>query len=280
MLSIFRSATRGAAIHAALAAILCLPASALESAWVDAGNAKVRLVAAAGVNGAPIRAGIEIRMMPGWYTYWRYPGDAGIPPQFDWSASANLDSVSMRYPAPQRIAVGGGLNSLGYYDAVVFPITVRAANPAQPVKLQLAVSFGVCEKICIPADAHVRLEIPPGTDAKSPLLDAADARVPRKTPLGERPGLAVLAVNLERGKEPHALIDVAVPPGRDFDLFAEGPTEDWSLALPERIEATGGRARFVLPIDGAPPRAGPIPSKIRLTLVAGDEAIEVDAPLD
>jgi DsbC/DsbD-like thiol-disulfide interchange protein len=198
----------------------------------------------------------------------------------DWSGSTNLGSTSVRFPAPRRIDVGGGLFSVGYYDAVILPVEVRAADPARPVILRLALEIGVCEKICIPAEVRLQLTIPSGTGKPVPALDAAEARVPRKVAAGERPGLAVLAVKLERGKEPRALIDVAVPEGGKFDLFAEGPTGEWSLPLPALVKTAGARARFLLPIDGAPPRSDPIPSGLRLTLVAGEDAIEVEVPLD
>lgn len=263
-----------------MAGLLALPAGAAESDWMNAGEARIRLVAAGAAGSAPIRAGIEVQMTRGWYTYWRYPGDAGIPPQFDWYGSTNVSGIAVRFPAPKRIAVGGGLHSIGYYDAVILPVEVRPTDPSRPVTLRLRLELGVCEKICIPAEARLELAIPPGMISAIPALEKAEARVPRIVPIGERPELAVVGVRLDRGKEPRALVDVAVPHGGDFDLFAEGPTNEWSLPLPILFKTAGTRARFVVPIDGAPPRADPIPSKVRLTLVAGGVGIEVNAPLD
>jgi DsbC/DsbD-like thiol-disulfide interchange protein len=255
-------------------------AVALESPWVATGKADVRLLAAGpAAAGAPQRAGVEIRLAPGWHTYWRYPGDAGVPPRFDWSGSENLAAVEIFWPAPERISAEGGLESIGYHGTVVLPLKVRAKNSALPVSLRLKLDIGVCEKICIPAEAQVTLAIPASLTGKVPALDAAERRVPVAVPLGRSGQLGVLSVKLERGKEPRALVEVAVPDGKPFDLFAEGPSEEWALPLPKRIAAGGGRARFAVPIDGAPAGGGPIPAKLRLTLVAG-EAIEVVAPLD
>jgi len=256
-------------------------ASALESPWTNISNAEVRLLAAGAASiGAPLRAGIEIRLARGWHTYWRYPGDAGVPPRFDWSGSGNLASVDVRWPAPERIRLDGGLESIGYHGDIVLPLRVRAVDPSRTVALRLKLDIGVCEKICIPAEAKVSLDIPPSLDAKDMRLDKADARVPAASSVGKIGELAVRTVKLERGKEPRALVEVAVPPGKPFDLFAEGPDDDWALPLPKRLDAGNGRARFALPIDGAPAGASPTPSKLRLTLVAGGEAIEVLAPLD
>jgi DsbC/DsbD-like thiol-disulfide interchange protein len=257
------------------------PALALESPWTDTGKANLRLLAAApSVAGAPLRAGIEIRLAPGWHTYWRYPGDAGVPPRFDWSGSGNLATVEVRWPAPERIQVEGGLQSIGYHDDVILPLRVRAKDPAQPVSLRLKLDIGVCEKICIPAEARLALDIPARPSGSSAALDAADARVPAAAALGKSKNFGVLSVRLERGKNPRALIEVAAPDGKPLDLFAEGPTDDWALPLPNRISSGNGRARFAVSIEGAPAGGSPTPSKLRLTLVAGNEAIEVTAPLD
>jgi DsbC/DsbD-like thiol-disulfide interchange protein len=257
-------------------------ASALESPWVGVSNADVRLVAdAAAIEGAPLRAGIEIRLARGWHTYWRYPGDAGVPPRFDWTGSRNVAAVEVRWPAPERITLDGGLESIGYHGNLILPLTVRAADRTKPVALRLRLDFGVCEKICIPADALLQLEIPSGTTKqKLSSLDAAERRVPVPTQIGKHGSLAVLGVRIERGATPRAAVDVTVPAGKPFDLFAEGPDDTWALPLPKRTEATNGRARFAVALDGAPSGASPTPRNLRLTLVAGEEAIEVVAPLD
>jgi DsbC/DsbD-like thiol-disulfide interchange protein len=252
-------------------------AFSLESPWATTTNAEVRLLTA---GGTPIRAGLQIRLAQGWHTYWRYPGDAGVPPRLDWSASSNVADVSVRWPAPERIPLEGGLGSIGYHGDIILPLQVRPVDPSRPVSLRVKLDFGVCEKICIPAEAKAALDIPVGFARKNALLDGADTRVPAPVPLGKTRSLGIVSIKLERGAPPRALIEVAVPPGKTFDLFAEGPTEEWALPLPARVEAGNGRARFALPLEGAPAGAKPIPSKVRLTLVAGDESIEVLAPLD
>jgi DsbC/DsbD-like thiol-disulfide interchange protein len=276
------SRARVFAIMAALLVPLLIPsgAVALESSWAEAANSKVRLLAGGAADKDSLRAGIEIQLKRGWHTYWRYAGDAGIPPHFDWSGSNNLAAVEVLWPAPTRIRVEDGIESIGYYDSVTLPLRVRPRDPAKPVVLQLDLKFGVCEKICIPASARTALEIPLGSAAPNPALVAAEARVPAKTKLGATGTLRILGSKLERGKAPRVLVDVAIPPRGDFDLFAEGPTEEWALPLPKRVEAKDGRARFAVPIDGGPAGGSPIPSSLRLTLAGGDEAVEVTLPLD
>jgi DsbC/DsbD-like thiol-disulfide interchange protein len=143
----------------------------------------------------------------------------------------------------------------------------------------LKLDYGVCEKICIPATATIALSLPAGSGRSYPALDAAEARVPAKTALGGAGKLRVIGVKLERGPKPLAVVEVMVPADRPFDLFAEGPSDDWALPLPKRKTVDSGRARFVIPLEDAPAGGGPIKS-LRLTLVSGSEAIEVTAPLD
>jgi DsbC/DsbD-like thiol-disulfide interchange protein len=278
------SLARDLACRALLAAAVLFPvgASALESAWTDSTHAKVRLLAAGPDKNLSnsLRAGIEIRLTRGWHTYWRYAGDAGIPPQFDWSGSENLVKAEILWPAPERILVEDGIESIGYKDGVVFPLRLHARDASKPIALRLKLDFGVCEKICIPASAKLALDIPPSSGKSLPALDAAETRVPVKAQLGAAGTLRVLKGTLERGHTPRVLVEVAVPLGKSFDLFAEGPDEAWALPLPKRIDVMDGRARFAVPVDGAPAGGSPTPSTLRLTLVAGDEAIEVILPLD
>ena len=276
------SPAKSFALRLALAAALLIPAgaAALESGWDDSGKARVRLiVAGAATQDAPLRAGIEIRLARGWHTYWRHAGDAGIPPRFDWSGSVNLARAEILWPAPVRITVEDGIESIGYKDSVLLPVHVRPQDPAKPVALRLKLDFGVCEKICIPATARMALDVPAGSGRSYPALDAAEARVPAQAAVGAAGPLGVVAVTLERGKPRVVFVDVAMPKGKPFDLFAEGPSDDWSPPLPKRKQSKDGRARFAIPLDGIA-GAGPTPKSLRLTLVSGTEAVEVVAPLD
>jgi DsbC/DsbD-like thiol-disulfide interchange protein len=96
-------------------------------------------------------AAVQLTLAPGWKTYWRAPGDAGIPPQFDWAGSRNLKSVQIHWPRP-KVGSTNGLRSIGYENAVVLPIEVAPTKPGQPITLNARLNLGVCEIVCIPAE--------------------------------------------------------------------------------------------------------------------------------
>lgn len=105
---------------------------------------------------------LHLRLAPEWKTYWRSPGDAGIPPSFDWSGSSNLRAVRFHWPAPD-VFDSNGMQSLGYHDELVLPIEVIAEDPSRPVSLRAAIELGICKDICMPAALHVQAELlPPG----------------------------------------------------------------------------------------------------------------------
>jgi DsbC/DsbD-like thiol-disulfide interchange protein len=108
-------------------------------------------------------AGIQLDLAPGWKTYWRSPGDAGIPPSFDWSGSTNVQSVRIHWPTP-TVFQSNGLQTIGYHDQLVLPIEVIAIDPAKPMQLAADVQLGVCDQICLPASLSLSTELlVPGT---------------------------------------------------------------------------------------------------------------------
>src|ERR687891_1737067 len=113
MLLAFRVA--GSALFVAIASLSHVAISSSPAAdvspWDEGLQSAARLIAAraAGTGGGLLyRSGVEIRLNPGWKTYWRYPGDSGAPPTFDFSKSENVKSATVLFPAPLRFADGAG----------------------------------------------------------------------------------------------------------------------------------------------------------------------------
>jgi DsbC/DsbD-like thiol-disulfide interchange protein len=253
------------------------------SPWDGDVRSTARLIAGTQSSGqaAPLRAGIEIRLKQGWHTYWRYPGDAGVPPHFDFAGSQNLKAVEVLWPAPRRLPEAG-LDTIGYDRDVILPLRVTPQDRAKPVSLQVKLDYAICEKLCVPAETKAGLALAGGSSMQDARLAGAEARVPRKVALGAGQTLVVRAVRREEGGDrPRLLIDVAAPPGAAVDLFAEGPTDQWALPLPVAIDgAPSGLKRFMLELDGAPPGGKYEGTRINLTAVSDGDAIEVQVPLD
>ncbi len=218
-----------------------------------------------------MRAGIEVRLKPGWHTYWRYPGDAGVPPRFDFQGSQNVKSIDVHWPAPTRMTEAG-LTAIGYDRDVILPLAIVPQDAAKPVVLRLKLDYAVCEKLCVPADGKAELALPGGASAREPSLTAAEARVPKQRKLGEGAGLGIRAVTRDGSADPpRIVVDVAAPEGAKVDLFAEGPTPEWALPVPSEIAgAPPGLRRFAFALDGAPPGASYQGTPVTLTAVAGD----------
>ena len=272
-------------LAAAAFVIAALPVSARAddaSPWDADARAGMRLIAASPTRAIDeaIRAGVELKLAPGWKTYWRYPGDSGVPPRFDFAGSQNVKSVTVEWPAPHRFS-DDGETTIGYKGTVVFPLRIVPQDAAKPVQLHVALDYAVCDKLCVPVQGRAALALGGGASSHDGALAAAEAAVPKRAKLGDAAPLAVRAVRREAGDgHPRIVVDVAAPDA-PIDLFAEGPTAEWALPVPDPAEgAPPGLHRFVFALDGVPPGASAAGAVLTLTLTSGGKAIEVAAPLD
>lgn len=111
------------------------------------------------------QTGVRIELAEGWKTYWRMPGDAGIPPLFGWNKGAlGDDRIEVLYPLPGRYQDASG-ETIGYKDEVIFPVRLKQAG-AMAMKLDLDLFFAVCREICIPAQSKAEIEL--GTAMRDP----------------------------------------------------------------------------------------------------------------
>jgi DsbC/DsbD-like thiol-disulfide interchange protein len=280
-------------ITMATLALVCVgnmpPAWAQDaSRWDGEPHGATRLIAGAALKLTDtkiVRAGIEIRLDPGWKTYWRYPGDSGVPPTFDFGGSENIKSVTTLWPAPERFADGAGGYSIGYRGDVILPLRIVPNDATKPSSLRLKLGYAVCGKLCVPAQADLDLTLSGKAGAEEPTLTAAEARVPRRATLGEGRGLRIASVHRQtEGKPEHVVVTVAAADGVPIELFVEGPTPDWALPLPQATSPAAGNApgmrQFTFDLDGLPPGAHPEGALLTFTAVTPSEAIEVEARLD
>ena len=264
--------------------LLPLPARAQDaavSAWSRSSHSQLRLIAGPTAPSGKQRVGVEIVMKPGYKTYWRTPGDSGVPPVFDWSGSTNVGGLDVRWPTPERFDDGSGF-SIGYVGEVVVPISVLPVDPSKPVMLVLRLDYAVCDKICVPASGEAQLWLEPGvTSVASPRLEAYEAKVPARVKVGQaREGLAVLDVRTEPAA-PVVLVALQPPQGETVeDVFIEGPGA-WSFERPVvKPQADGTVAAAIRVVDRPKGAAGPVPFIVTARGRAGsvETRVELDIP--
>ena len=257
------------------------PARAADaSPWVEDTYSAIRLIAGANQSGADrLRAGIEIKMQPAWHTYWRYPGDSGVPPRFSFSGSDNLATVKVLYPAPHAFTDEVG-TTIGYKGNVILPLRVFPRQMDKPVTLRAKIDYAVCDRLCVPVEAHLELTLSGGGGADNPALAAAEARVPKPVSAAEA-GLTARRANDDKLK-PLVFVDLAAPTGQTVELLVEGPTPEWALPIPKPTQgAPPGHQHFGFELDGLPPGVDPKgPFELTFTILQGDRATEVKTHLD
>jgi DsbC/DsbD-like thiol-disulfide interchange protein len=249
------------------------------SPWQREGHSAVRLLAGSR-SGAVLLGGIAFQLQPGWKTYWRTPGDSGMPPRFDFSKSENIEAVTILWPAPMKFDDGAGGNSLGYHDQIVLPLRIVAKNTDKPVTLRAAVNYAVCDKLCVPVEADVELAFTSVASTEDSALFTALDTVPKPANVGDPNPLTIRDVKRE-GKSA-VLVDVVAPPeAGNINLFVEGPTPDWALPVPKLLEhSPPGVKRFTFELDGLPPDTNPEGAALKLTLVSGDRSYEFNINLE
>ena len=248
------------------------------SPWQKDGHSAVRLLAGSR-SGAVLLGGVAFQLQPGWKTYWRTPGDSGVPPRFDFSKSDNVEAVTVLWPAPKKFDDGAGGVSLGYHDQIVLPLRIVAKNVDKPVTLRAEINYAVCEKLCIPVEANAELAFNSVASTEDSALFAALDAVPKPANVGDPNPLTIRDVKREGKSE--VLVDVVTPDDRAVNLFVEGPTPDWGLPVPKLVEhSPPGVKRFSFQLDGVPPGVNPDGAALKLTLVGGDRSYEFNINLN
>ena len=212
-------------------------------------------------------AGLTIRLAPGWKTYWRAPGDAGIPPSFNWSGSGNVAGVRVQFPVPDVFSQSG-MRSLGYADQVTFPLYIRARDADAPIRLRGEIAIGVCEEICIPVTLRLKAELP-ARGARDAALAALMNDRPKSggpltceiTPIAD--GLRLSAsVSMPRlGADEVAVIETGDP-----TVWVSAPV----------LSRKGGRLRAEVELVAASAKPFALArSDVRMTVMAGGRAVEM-----
>ena len=208
----FRAA-RPAPFVSTLAAAVLAAAGAFAEAPPPGRHVKATLVAEtdAVAPGRALVAGIRLQMDAGWHTYWRNPGDSGLPTRVRWTLPGGFAAGELQWPVPERFATGP-LVSFGYSGDVLLPVEIRvpAAFTAKEARLAVRVDWLECREACLPGRSELTLALPvraaprPGKDAA--LFAQARQRLPSALPgwtveAAADPAQIVLGVRAATGED-------------------------------------------------------------------------------
>lgn len=274
-------ATSGFMMHAAFLrwvlpilaiVVVTMPARAEIGDWIRTDSVAIRLVATHQADGQPAAA-LEIVLEPGWKTYWRTPGEGGLPPMIDFSGSRNLASASVGFPPPSRYNDGYTVTNV-YEGRVVFPITIEPTVAEVPVTIDIAFDLGVCETICIPMHVDMSLTMARGSidDAALAIVEEGRTRLPSEPTPGVFAVTSVVAAGEGDRGQAEFVAEVVVPQAFGTELFVEGP-EGWYPIAPHQIARDGNRLTFAFGFDVAED-ADLSGAPVRFTLVSEGRAIE------
>jgi len=256
-----------------------LPAGAATGDWVEGSKARVRLLVSGVDARGQLQAGLEIQLEPEWSTYWRSPGDAGIPPVLDFSASRNAGAVDVAFPPPLRHDDGMTVTNV-YEGDVILPLTATLADPRAPGELAVKMDIGVCQEVCIPDHFEAALAFDPtATDADAAgLLKAALALLPKAPAPG---AFAVDRVARDGGtdKRPAFTIAATLPDPGNALVFVEGPV-DWYADVPSLVSSDGSHGVYRVTFDRLTAKTPLAGAKLRVTIESAGQAMEQWVGLD
>ncbi|NEJ71307.1 cytochrome C biogenesis protein [Rhizobium phaseoli] len=192
-------------------------AHAEMSPWAENEGGRMRLVALAPDAGGKIRAALQIEPKPGWITYWKEPGNTGIPPQLTIPAGSGVRLDAIGYPVPKHF-FNGTVEDIGYDAPVTLPLSLKAAGKGE-VEIDALAFIGICKDICIPFQANFQLKLGPAIQShpqEEAILAAADVSLPK-------------------------------PPSADFDVTAQAMAADQkTLSLTLVLPAEGKGAPDII----------------------------------
>ena len=255
-----------AAVAACLCAVSPAPAQQLDGVVqldvLDGGRT---------TNGTYLGA-LRLTLQDGWKTYWRAPGDAGIPPQFDWTGSRNVGDVSITWPAPD-VFDQNGLQSIGYEDQLVLPVEITPKNPAKPVRLRGEMDLGVCKDVCIPE----RLDFDHTLSAKAdrnPAIAAALAQRPFSAGEANVSAARCSLTPTVDGMQIEARVTMPSAGGQEIAVIEPGNPVLWA-SQPETVRQGGTliATAEVINASGAPFALDR--SEIRITVLGANHAVDI-----
>ena len=217
-------------------------------------------------------AALRIDLEPGWQTYWRTPGDVGIPPRFDWGRSKNLAAATVSWPRPS-IFESYGARTIGYKDHVVLPVTVVPRRTGKKITFAGTIEIGVCNEICIPTQLPFRAVLSPDGRYDAAIANAL-AQVPGSVTNAIDLALGCLVDPISDGLRIKANVSLPALGGDEAAVMEYADATVWV----SDAEVTRTRGNLTVAADFVAPNGKPFAvnrSQITITLFGERRALEI-----
>ncbi len=218
-------------------------------------------------------AGLRLTLAPGWKTYWRTPGDAGIPPRFDWKRARNLNAISIGWPAP-KVFHDNGMRSLGYKSEVILPLTISARDPSKPVRLRGRMNLGVCAEVCVPYAIDLDEQVIGDATSPTPAIVAAMTSLPFSA---QEAGVRAATCRIkptQDGMQIETNVTLPSAGGQEVVVIEPGVGGLWvSEAKSKRSGQSLVSVSEMIHVDGASFSIDR--SRVRITVIGNDYSVDV-----
>jgi len=218
-------------------------------------------------------AALRIQLQPGWKTYWRAPGDGGIPPQFDWSGSKNIRQVQFHWPSP-KVAYVNGLRTIGYSDEVIIPIEFSPRSKRGSMTLKGYVDLGVCNDICVPMSLAFSANLSPDISKPDPVIRAALEKAPMAA---NKAGVKSVICSVEPISDGLRVTATITMPSTGNNEITVVEAPDQSIWVAEAATKRRGNT-LTATTEMVPPSNAPFMldrSKIRITVIGSNRAVDI-----
>ncbi len=217
-------------------------------------------------------AALHIELEEGWKTYWRAPGEAGLPPGIDWSGSQNVAAVDLHWPVPEVVR-SNGMTTLGYHGELVLPVEITPADPDQEIALTGAIEMGICQDVCMPFQAEVSAALPEAGE-HDPRIAAALEDQPAASDVAGLVSANCTVEPISDGLRVTAALEL---PQVGLDEVTVFEPDDRAIWVSEAMQERQG-GRLTATADLVPPTAEPFEldtKTLRLTVIADGHAVDI-----
>jgi DsbC/DsbD-like thiol-disulfide interchange protein len=216
---------------------------------------------------------LRLTLRDGWKTYWRAPGEAGIPPSFTWRGSRNVGKMSMTWPTPEVFSTSG-YQTIGYHHQLVLPIEITPEKPGRPVRLKGRMELGVCKDVCVPSELSFDHQL----DSAAPRNPAIVAAIASRPFSAREAGVSASTCRLKPTKygiEVEARITMPSAGGTEVAVIEAGSPHLFAGTTTTRRSG----ATLVATSELMPTRAGTLAavdrSQLRITVLGQKHAVDI-----